>query len=224
MFPESPSPCLAEPRRLADSVRLVFGLLTLLALPGSLRAQFVMPTSYTITPGQGTADDGTYNYFDDGGGQLTDGIFGGPLWYDDLGNGNAYEWVGWRTVNPTLTFSFSPAVSIASVTLGFSRGSGGGVFLPSSVTIAGQSFTLTGEEFSDNLRQDLVFTLATPFTGGDLAINLSDENGNWIFLDEVRFTAVPEPHAVWFVGLAGVTVVARRLRQRAACNRIGRAV
>src|SRR5580693_1478272 len=56
----------------------------------------LVPISYTATPGEGTNQGGYYNYFDDTGHQLTNGIYGVNDYSADLGNGPAYEWVGWR--------------------------------------------------------------------------------------------------------------------------------
>lgn len=189
-------------------------LVAMCALAAPLSAQFIVPSSYTATAGQGTLQGGSYDYFDDTGSQLTDGVFGGNIWSADLGSGNAREWVAWITVEPTLTFNFSTSVSISAVTLGLSHGVSGGVYIPTSVTIGSETFALTGSEFGDNLRQDLTFTLATPFVGNQLTIGLSDgDPGRWIFLDEVRFTAVPEPTAGWLVLPVGLAALWLR-RQR----------
>jgi hypothetical protein len=220
MIPVPPKMCPIERRPPGRGLRPLLSLCGALGLTALLHAQLVVPAGYSITTPEGTAQGGTYDYFDDTGTQLTDGVFGGNLWYDDLDgpgpHGNAYEWVAWVAVEPSLTFNFSKPVSIQSVTIGFSRGSGGGVYLPANVTIAGQPFSLTGNEFADDLRQDLTFTLTSPFVGTDLTIDLSDGNaGAWIFLDEVQFTAVPEPASVWLAGLAGVAVIGWRRRPRA---------
>ena len=53
---------MAHLRRLA-----AFAALLTAALPAAVGAQFVTPLSYTATPGQGVAQFGTYNYFDDTG-------------------------------------------------------------------------------------------------------------------------------------------------------------
>ncbi|MFM7696730.1 MAG: hypothetical protein ACKO6G_08675, partial [Vulcanococcus sp.] len=57
------------------------------------------PVNYTATPAEGQAQGGSYNYFDDTGSQLTDDILGYYDWTANLGNGQAYEWVGWRLVD-----------------------------------------------------------------------------------------------------------------------------
>ena len=54
----------------------------------------VVPSSYTATAGEGLAQGGNFNYFDNTGMQLTDGVTGVNDWTANLGNGSAYEWVG----------------------------------------------------------------------------------------------------------------------------------
>lgn len=201
--------------RLSTAVAVVAAALVL-ALPAS--AQFVTPTSYTVTPGEGTAQGGGFNYFDDGGTQLTDGIIGANNFAADLGNGPAREWVGWLVANPTASFAFSAPVNVTQVQIGFNRGQGSGIFLPQSVNINGQLFALTGTELADNTRGFLNFNVN--FTGTSLPVTLSDGTGSrWIFVDEVRFVGtnvvtVPEPSSLVLVlpalGLIGAVVVARR--------------
>jgi hypothetical protein len=199
---------------------IIAGLLgagVVLALTTSAQAQFVVPTSYTATPAQGQAQGGSFNYFDDGGVQLTDGILGANDWAANLGNGNAYEWVGWISVDPTMTFTFSAPVNITQVQIGFNRG-GGGVNLPTTVTVNGGVTNLTGEEISLGTRGFLNFN--TTFTGNNLIVSLADNNaGSWIFVDEVRFvgapvaSSAPEPGTLALLGmgmLGGMVVLKKR--------------
>ena len=102
----------------------------------------VVPSSYTATTGEGLAQGGNFNYFDDRGMQLTDGVTGVNGWTAKMGNGPAYEWVGWKTANPTFTFSFAQNVTIRSVSIGFNRTESAGIFIPPNVTIGGTAFTL----------------------------------------------------------------------------------
>ena len=170
------------------------------ATMGIAHAQYVSPASYAATPGQGTAQGGVYNYFDDTSSQLTDGVLGVNDWTADLGNGPAYEWVAWRTVEPTVTFTFPAPVTITQVDIDFNRTeANAGIYLPPSVTVAGQNFALTGTEIPDFSRGWVSFPLTTPLTGTSLTLSLTDNDDfRWIFVDEVRFagatvTEVPEP-------------------------------
>lgn len=158
----------------------------------------INPISYTATPGEGIAEGGAYNYFDDGGTQLTDGILGDNNWTTDLGNGPAAEWVGWKTVNPDLTFNFASPVLITDVVIGFNYNVPGHIFLPLTVIINGISFNLTGNELADVTREFLTFS--GNFTGSSLNISfINDTSGlsNFIFIDEVQFLGptapIPEP-------------------------------
>lgn len=197
-------------------------LLLSVAAAAPLAAQLVVPLNYTATPGEGQAQGGTFNYFDDTGRQLIDGVFGVHDWTANLGNGNAYEWIGWISVNPSLTFNFAATVGVSAVMLGFSRAQGAGIFLPPVVTIGGQTFTLTGNEFADGLRQNLTFNLTQPFFGTQLTMSLLDNDpGRWIFLDEVQFTAiaVPEPSAAALLALGAALLVTSRLAIRCLTRR-----
>ena len=114
------------------------------------RAQLVTSVSYTATAGQ----TGLFTYFDDTGVQLTDGILGANDWTLDLGHGNAQEWVGWNTVGPTLSFTFTGSPTVHEVQIGFNRGEvSGNIFLPASVMISGSTFALGGDEIADGTRE-----------------------------------------------------------------------
>ena len=62
---------------------------------GSLHAApiEILPDSYVFDK---LTDTGTYQYHDWTGEQLIDGSYGTMPWFANLGNGPAYEWVGWR--------------------------------------------------------------------------------------------------------------------------------
>jgi hypothetical protein len=149
--------------------------------------EVVMPVSYVSTPGEGRPL-GLYDYFDDTGSQLTDGVIGRDNVVADLGNGPAYEWVAWKTVEPTITFTFSEAViMITSVQLGLARSEGiNRIHLPSTVTVGGTMFAPSGVEIANDTRGFLTFSGS--WSGTNIAIQLSDNDPSWwVFLDEVRF-------------------------------------
>ena len=130
---------------------------------------------------------GMVSYFDDGGSQLSDGIFGSDDILADLGNGTAYEWVGWsESTDPiTLTFTLDGEAGIAAVQIGFNHRDGLGIFVPGSVTINGTSFELESEAVPNNQRADLTFT--GPFQGPVVEIVLHHRGRGWILVDEVKF-------------------------------------
>lgn len=169
-------------------------------------AQFVTPASYSYsTPPEGQAQGGGFNYFDDTGSQLTDGVIGADNWAADLGNGAAYEWVGWRNGDPTITFNFGTTVNITQFQIGLNNFISGGVSLPTTVTIDGTLYNLGGNEVTAGQRGFINFNQA--FTGTTLQINLADGgSGNWIFTDEIRFvgsniSAAPEPGTLALLGI-----------------------
>ena len=170
---------------------VVFGA----AMASPAMAQFVTPVSYTATPGQGQAQGGSFNYFDDTGTQLTDSVLGANNFAANLGNGPAFEWVGWISAEPTFTFTFAQPVTLSQVQIGLNRDTGAGINLPTGVNIGGTLFGINQTDLANNSRGFLSF--ATNFTGTSLTISLTDNNtGSWIFVDEVRFVsavAAPEP-------------------------------
>ena len=187
----------------------------------SAGAASLSPTNYTATPGDGIAQGGYYNYFDDTGSQLTDGIYGVNDFSANLGNGPAYEWVGWRGVNPVITFQFSSPVTINQVGIDLNRNESDLIFLPSTVTIDGTDFAVDTNAIPDDTRGTLYFNGS--WTGTDLTLDLMDcSTNNWIFVDEVTFSgvSVPEPSVFGIlVGSFGLLLLrVRRSYEIAICN------
>jgi len=164
------------------------------------------PTNYVATPGEGIAQGGGYNYFDDTGHQLTDGILGANLWSANLGNGVAYEWVAWRIANPVITFQFAQSVTIDQVSIDFNRDSYDLIGLPSTVKVNNTTFSVSPTAIPDTSRGTLAFNGS--WTGSTLTITLTDNNpSQWIFVDEMWADSpqVPEP-SVW--ALSALSLVA----------------
>lgn len=196
--------------------RLFFTMMTTMSV--GFAAQ-ITPISYTATPGEGQAQQGTYNYFDDTGRQLTDNVFGVNNWAADLGNGNAYEWVGWRVANPTVTFTFSAPVTLNQVIIGFNHTEAAGIFLPATVTIGGVNNGVLASAIADNTRGSLTFNVnLNNITSTTISFTDSDPT-RWVFVDEVQFfgdTAVPEP-ATW--GWVGAGLAALWVRSQRGARR-----
>lgn len=68
-------------------------LLGVISLTAEASFDEVVPESYYFDQ---ETDVGRFEYHDYTGFQLIDGVYGGEAYSLDLGNGNAYEWVGWR--------------------------------------------------------------------------------------------------------------------------------
>jgi hypothetical protein len=197
----------------------LWGSLALVSLVSApAHAQFVTPANYSYSnPPEGTAQGGSFNYFDESGVQLIDSILGDNNWAADLGNGPAFEWVGWINANPTITFNFAGQVNITEFQIGLNNFGGGGVTPPTSITIDGIVHNLTGSEIPAGQRGFVNFSQA--FSGTTVQILLSDSgSGNWIFTDEIRFrgtasATAPEPTTLALFGLgAGIGYVRRRRR------------
>jgi hypothetical protein len=179
----------------------------------------LVPTSYTATPGEGIAQGGYYNYFDETGNQLTDGSYGVNDCSANLGNGPAYEWVGWRVANPVINFQFSRPVTINQVGIDFNMTESNLIFLPPTVTIGGTDFTVAPNAIPDDTRGTLFFNGS--WTGTTLTVDLSDCNPNhWIFVDEITFNGVqcvPEP-SVFGLLTGGLGLLILRVRRsRTVC-------
>jgi hypothetical protein len=157
----------------------------------------LMPTSTMSGSGVGSlpvisysapaGETGMVDFFDDTGSQLTDGILGSDDILVDLGNGTAYEWVGWteQTDPITLSFTLRDDAEIDAVQIGVNHREGLGIFVPSSVTINGTHFELAADAVPDNHRATLTFD--GPFQGPDVVIALQHRGRGWILLDEVSF-------------------------------------
>lgn len=152
----------------------------------------VTPTSYTLTSPEGQAQGGSFNYFDETGTQLTDGLLGVDNWADNA----AYQWVAWRIAEPVLLFNFAGPVSIAQIRIGVNNLQSGGVFAPTSVNINGTQFNPALNTVPAGTRGWLTFNGTWT---GPVTITLGDGNtGLWLFVDEVEFEgertgAIPEP-------------------------------
>ena len=162
----------------------------------------LMPVTYDMVNGE----TGTYTYFDDiydgdgdptealsplsnGLGELVDGVIATQHW-----NQNNEPYVGWVTVDPTITFHFASVVGINAVTIHIDdNGGGGGVEVPEDVTIT------VGD-------QTEVFPVTDPAGSAPIAVQFADLNmigdtleltladhstGGYMMLSEVEFFGGP---------------------------------
>lgn len=210
----------------------------LLALASLASATVINPTSYDMNNGHGTASGGTFNYWDlnytgagstatdnallSGGlGDLTDGFITTDNWFNVENAAGTGPYVGWRQgVLPVLqiAFNFAGPVNIDTIRIHADDSAGaGGVNLPISAI-----FTWAGGGIASFL------AIADPDLGiapswlnfanlgiaGVSSVTVELGYGNeWIFVDEVTFSTVPEPGTFALV-LAGFGLLGFAARRR----------
>ena len=98
--------------------------------------------------------------------------------------------------------------------MGTNRRGSAGNGLVESIAISGNTFNFAADAMPDNTRDWLVLDGAFVTDGtGALTLDFGPHYTEWFFLDEVRFTAVPEPAdmaAIVGAILISVTMVIRR--------------
>ncbi|MDX2154461.1 MAG: PEP-CTERM sorting domain-containing protein [Bryobacteraceae bacterium] len=193
----------------------------------------ISPVSYSMLNGQGNANGGTFNYWDEtysgvgnpfadssplsgGLGQLTDGIVScSDDWAANCGEGPAYRWVGWQSIDPVITFDFGDVRQFTNIGIHTNNFVSGGVSLWASALFR---FSNDGIVFGDDLlrlsttgeRADTTARfLNTPLerSGRYVQISLTDGNGPWVFVSEIAFEGlqdevVPEPSTFLLAGAA----------------------
>ena len=158
----------------------------------------ISPTAYDMLNGQ----TGTYTYFDDtydgegnvneplaplsgGLGDLTDGVIATAHW-----NVTPLPYVGWVTVDPTITFHFDGQVLIERVILYLDdAGGGGGVHVPEDVTLVMGDDTLVFDVTDPPGDGPFPLVLEDLELAGDtLAVTLADHStSGYMMLSEVEF-------------------------------------
>jgi hypothetical protein len=157
----------------------------------------LMPRSYDMLNGQ----TGTYTYFDDiydgdgdrtiplaplsnGLGELTDGEIATENW-----NVTPDPYVGWVSIDPTITCRFDGVTSVRRVTLHLDDSNGqGGVYPPDDVTLVMGGTTLVFTVTDPPGGEPFAFTMDDLDLEGDtLEITIADHStGGYMMLSEVE--------------------------------------
>lgn len=221
-------------------MRAGIGFVGALACLGSgAFAGIINPIEYRMLNGEGQLVGGWFNYWDEtyngsgnplvdlspltgGLGQLTDGVIGHTDWWGNLGNGPAFEWVAWTTINPTIIFRFDQPYIFDQVSLHVNNSDLGAVTIHSLVTfdfsLDGINFTSPNSYVTDPGQYGSYGGrwVDYPLTGvgSYVRANLIRTGPNWIFLSEVEFRGrpIPTPGSTVLVG-AGLMCVGRHRRR-----------
>lgn len=187
----------------------------------------VPPVSYDMPNG----NTGSYNYWDDtysgsgdrqsdnaaltgGTGDLTDGVIATQNWnIVEPPRGPNGPYVGWSSLDPTITFFFDRAYRFSSVTFHFDDSNGaGGVAPPSSITVQSVTASIPDQPGGAPYSQTLDLSGLGETDSLQATITRSE---TWVFLSEVTFEAdiapVPVPAAgVLMLGALGGLAALRR--------------
>lgn len=216
-------------------MRGIYSVIAIAGFAAAANAQFVQPVSYAMPNGYGQASGGSFNYWDDtyngtgstnvdgaaltnGLGQLTDSIVGANNWGDNLGNGPAYEWVGWININPEIIFDYGTAQQISRIDVHVNNSNFGSVSIFGTVRVGYsddgvnfgnyQSITTTDADRADLSARFYALNLVEQGAHRYVRLEFTRTN-TWLFISEIR--AVPTPGAMALLPL-GVLALGRRRR------------
>lgn len=172
-------------------------------------------------------DCGTYCYHDETGNQLTDGQYGTNIWQANLGNGNAYEWLGWTDRSVSIVFDFGVNTTINQIVVGTVQDHLNDVVFPSvfvSTSLDGLNWGLqfaslvVPENTANNLTHGSLTLSGLSETARYFVVELQFAlNGPWTFSDEIDFyqNVTPEVSAPGSLILLSLGLALLALRRKA---------
>jgi hypothetical protein len=210
-----------------------FAIASLVASAPQAFAAQVFASSYDIANGSGVANGGGNNYWDVnysglgstridasalriGVGDLTDGFIATDTWINVENLAGTGPYIGWyagSTLDPVLTFNFAESTTISGISIFVDNSGIGGVLAPSRILIDGVERAFTAPAFGTV--GSINFT-GLNLSGGSHTIQLTHQNGSWLFLSEIQFvgiSAVPES-STWAMMLLGFGAMGGAMRYR----------
>lgn len=202
------------------------------------RGDLLTVLRYDTPNGFGEAAGGDFNYWDlkyngtgdtttdgapltGGVGDLTDGVVASDFWYNVENDAGTGPYVGWTSINPTITFYFSGVTSYQTIRVHVDDSNFGGVSAPTSIFVADSQSHSQLFQISD-VNSGTVRWLDLDVSGIGLAGNVLSLTLNrsnvWVFSDEIQTfgtTAVPEPGAMAMLVIGASSMGAIRLARRA---------
>lgn len=192
-------------------------LLGVISLTAEASFDEVVPESYYFDQ---ETDVGRFEYHDYTGFQLIDGVYGGEAYSLDLGNGNAYEWVGWRgneIVNIDFFFNAEIMRPINEIRVGVSQSRTDDVVFPDLHILSSKD----GKEWSlldsiINPESNAYNNTKGVFTFAGLELSTNDyvrvsatwnDNGPWTFIDEIDFYSVSSPSLAFILSLSALVFI-----------------
>lgn len=185
-------------------------------------ADQIMPLSYDMLNGE----TGSFTYWDDtyngvgntqqslaplsgGLGDLTDGVIATSNW-----NITPVLYVGWQSVNPSITFHMDPSVWIESIVIyADDSNGGGGVSTPGSVRLQAGAYDNTYIIPDGASGAPIVFSIeGFALQSEAFELTFFDGSASWVMISEIQFFGVPAPSAVTILGL-GLAAGTRRARR-----------
>lgn len=202
--------------------RLGFGILVVPALATAAVDTRVQPLAYDVPNGE----SGAFTYFDDlysgvgsketalsllsgGVGDLTDSIVATENWFT-----NPSLYVGWRSVNPTISFYLPQLTTISRIVVHVDDSNGaGGVFTPESVEIRAGDFVFSKALADPRRSRPLAVDFpALSLTDQRIDVTINRRIGAWVMVSEVEFYGVTVPGPATLAIPCAALLAARRRR------------